>query len=381
LGPGADRVRAEVRQFLGEYLTPDVRDRIRETGSMHDARLHKAFCERRWFVPEWPQSEGGRGMSPFEVTALREELFRAHAPNFGAQTTMISANTIRQAGTEQQRRDLLPPMISGDVVCCLGLTEPGSGSDLASVSLRAVRDGDEWVLSGEKMFNTGMEYSSYVFLLARTSAEDRPHRGLTIFLVPVDSPGLSFRPIHTLGGERTNAVSYTDVRVPDSLRLGDVGAGWRVLSVALTYERLVAYGGQLDRLWDAFAPWAGQAGADGRPRHDDLAVADALVELATACEISNLLCRRVAWLESTGAIDHVDTAVAKLYSTENYRRLSADLLGLLGPLGALREQEADSLGGGIIEHAYRFSQIMTIGGGTSEVLRNIIAGQALKLPR
>ena len=192
--------------------------------------------ERGWVAPTWPASEGGAGLDPLRAAIVAREVTRSGAPAILAGTTLLPASSIRAHGNEQLQREVLPGIADGTIRVCLGYTEPDAGSDLAAVRTRAVRDGDEWVINGQKMFTTGAQFCQYSFCLTRTNPDVAKHKGLTVFLVPLDLPGVEIRGIGTVGGERTNFVHYDDVRVPDHFRLGAVDAGWTVVSEPLATE-------------------------------------------------------------------------------------------------------------------------------------------------
>ncbi len=256
----------EVREFVTRHCTEDVVELAHETGTMHDWRLHRALAEKGWLAADWPVSDGGQGRDPWEILELHEELARAGAPVHGWGTSNLVAHTLAIAGSETQRREIVPRILRGDALCCLGYSEPDAGSDVAAAATRAVRDGDDWIINGQKMFTTLAHESTYVFLLTRTNTEVAKHRGLTMFLVPLATEGIEITAIHTLGGERTNVTFYTDVRVPDSCRVGAVDAGWDVMGVALAFERNPTMVNELDRLLEEFVAWGdGRPGVLGRP--------------------------------------------------------------------------------------------------------------------
>ena len=266
-------------------------------------------------------------------------------------------------------------------MCCLGYSEPDAGSDVAAVATKATRDGDDWVIEGQKMFTTMAHEAHYVFLLTRSNPEAPKHKGLTMFLVPMDTPGIEITPVETVGGERTNITFYNEVRVPDSARVGEVDAGWSVMHAALVYERTSANWGEPNHLVESVAAWALEPGADGTPRFDEPEVRATLARATTELEVGRLLLFRAAWLSSRGEMPAVEGSMAKLHITEAFVRASSALLDLLGPAGLLPGSEPGSVRRGLVEHAFRHAVVTTIYGGSSEVQREIIAGRALDLPR
>jgi alkylation response protein AidB-like acyl-CoA dehydrogenase len=231
------------------------------------------------------------------------------------------------------------------------------------------------------MFTTMAHEAQYVFLLTRSNPEAPKHKGLTMFLVPMDTPGIEITPVETVGGERTNITFYNGVRVPDTARVGDVDDGWSVMHAALVYERTSANWGEPNHLVESVAGWAREPGVDGSRPFDDPEVRAVLARATTELEVGRLLLFRAAWLSSRGEMPQVEGSMAKLHITEAFVRASGELLHLLGPAGLLPGSEPGSVRRGLVEHAFRHAVVTTIYGGSSEVQREIIAGRALGLPR
>jgi alkylation response protein AidB-like acyl-CoA dehydrogenase len=382
LGERSDAFRDEARRFLDEHLTPDVRERMHSTGVHHNWDFHRARAEHGLLAPGWPEEFGGQGRDAIEVLAFAEEFQSAGAPTYGVGTTLMVANIIRHVGTEEQKRLVLPQALRGEIIIVLGFTEPECGSDVAAAQTRAVRDGGQWLINGQKMFTTNAQEADYVFLLARTNPDVPKHQGLTTFLVPLRQPGVEIQPVFTLSGERTNLTFYSDVRVDDSLRIGEVDGGWHVMTVSLTFERSGPQGGDSVRLLQAMEQWAVTATDDaGRLRSEDPAVQARLGRAAAENEVAILLARRCAWIQNSGALPGVEGSMAKLFATESLTRQSADFVDMLGPDGVRGHMDPTAMAGGIAEYALRFAMGTTIYGGTSEVQRNIIAQRGLGLPR
>ena len=379
--PETEAFRNEVRAFVAEHLHPDVVERAHDTGTMHDWGFHRALCERGYLAAGWPTEVGGLGRDAIDQTLLMQELYASGAPIDGLNIAAMVGATLLVCGTEQQRAEVLPRILAGEVMCCLGYSEPDAGSDVAAVATRAVGDDDDWVIDGQKMFTTMAQEAHYVFLLARTNLDAPKHKGLTMFLVPMDTPGIEITPVATMGGERTNITFYSDVRVPDSCRVGDVDAGWTVMHAALVYERNSANWGEPDRLVEAVASWAQEPDELGHVPLEDPLVREALARASTELEVGRLLLFRSAWLSARGEMPQVEGSMAKLHITEAFVRASADLLDALGTWGLVARGQPGSPLQGLVEHAYRHSVVTTIYGGSSEVQREIIAGRGLGLPR
>jgi len=382
LGEKSEAVRREAQDFLAEAFTPEVRRTMEETGVHHSWDFHRKLVARGWLAPGWPKEFGGQGRDPLEILAFAEELQRAGAPTYGVGTTLMIAGVIRHIGTEEQKQLILPPALRGEIIIVLGFTEPESGSDVAAAQTRAVRDGDQWVINGQKMFTTNAQEADYAFMLTRTNTEVPKHQGLTTFLVPLKQPGVEIREVRTISGERTNLTFYTDVRVDDSLRIGEVDGGWDTMAVGLTLERSGAQGGQSFRLLAAMEHWAATAvDPAGRPRVADPTVLARLGRAAAENEVSTLLARRSAWVQSTGGLPGVEGSMAKLFASEALTRQGGDFMDMLGPDGTRSTGDPTAVEGGAAEFALRFALGATTYGGTSEIQRNIIAERGLGLPR
>jgi alkylation response protein AidB-like acyl-CoA dehydrogenase len=375
LPPEAVRFRGEVREFLREHLGAEVLARMRSTGTFHDAGFHRALAEHEWVGMAWPRADGTSARTPFETAVFADEAGYAHAPVDGLQTSNIVAQVLLRVGTEEQRARFVEPIRRGELLVCLGFTEPEAGSDVAAARTRAVRDGDEWVITGSKMFTTLAHVSDYVFLLTRTDPDVAKHEGLTVFLVPLDAAGVEIRPVETLGGERTNVTFYDGVRVPDSYRVGEVDGGWAVMAVSLDVERAGAdYAAQARRVLDETVR------AVSARAIDDPLLRERLARLTEAVRSAELSAWRVVRLVAEGRPINVEASMAKLLGAVVFQRVCEECLDALGPRGLVVADD-DEDPAGWVEAAWRHSKVTSIYGGTSEVQRNIIAQRGLGLPR
>jgi len=373
--------RRDVSTFLDEIVTPDLFERCRRTGTLHDWDLHRSLGARGWFAGGWPKKYGGRGEDgASEMLILSDELERRGIPADGLGMTMLVAKVIQQAGSEELKRAVLPRALAGEIVICLGYTESHGGSDVAAAKTAAVRNGDHWVINGHKMFTTLAHEAEYVFLLTRTNPDVSKHRGLTMFLVPMQTPGVEVRPVWTIGDVRTNATYYSDVVVPDSARVGEVDDGWGVMGVALMFER--TDGGADVRLFtDAVRAARSVVTPDGGTLLKNEAVRERLARLAIEREVSTLLRLRSKWAAAQGSRSMVEGSMFKLFSAESQVRAASDLLDIFGPLGLIEAGDPAAPGSGEFCHEFRHSIVLPIYGGSSEVQRRIIAERGLGLPR
>lgn len=372
----AERFRGEIREFVAQHLTADVRQRMLDTGTMHDWGFYRALSERGWIGAAWPPEEGGRSFDPADIEILYQELSALGAPTDGFSMSMVVAETLRRIGTAEQRQLIIPRVQAGELVIALGYSEPDAGSDLASVKTSARRDGDGWRINGQKVFTTLAHEAGYVFLLTRSDPEQQRHRGLTVFLVPTDDPGFSLTPVHTLGGERTNMTFYSDIWVPDSMRIGEVSGGWSVVMLALTFERGGEFAAQLRRLVETTAEWASKEALT-----QDRRLMRRLGKVAVDAEVARLLGARAALLRSSRNAGDIEGNMAKIYATEKLLAGAGQLIDAAGVRGQLPPGDPHAPAHGHIEHSYRHAQVTTIYGGTNDVLRGVIAERRLGLPR
>src|SRR6478672_4276205 len=374
--------RAGVRDHLREVMTSEFEERIYRSGVAHDEGFAKGLVDEGFFAPSWPTEFGGQSRDTWDEQVLREELMRVDAPMYLSETTRMVASIIRHIGTPAMQDRILDGAMKGDITIALGFTEPECGSDVAAATTKAVRAGDDWIINGSKMFTTNGHIADYVFLLARTSPDKPKHQGLTMFLVPLDSHGFEAQAVWTLSGERTNITFYSDVRIGDEWRIGDVDGGWQILGLSLQDEHASGWGPHLTRLLHHAEQWAKTDDAgDGSPPITDPDVRRRLARVAMENEVALLLLRRCVWMSQQGQIPVAEGPMSKLFSTEALERASQDIVEIVGPDAMRSYFEPCAPQQGRFEHLMRFSLGTTIYAGTSEVQRTIIAQRGLGLPR
>jgi alkylation response protein AidB-like acyl-CoA dehydrogenase len=380
LTPELQAYRDEIREIVRATVTAEVTDRQHGTGTFHSPELNRALAARGLLERAVPGL--GKG-DPVELWLLFHELEKAGAPVDGLSMALMVAGVVAHVGTEEQRSVVLPELLTGEVLVSLGYSEPDSGSDVAAASTRAVRDGDEWVINGRKMWTTMGHVARWVLLLTRTNPDVPKHKGLTMFLVPMDTPGITVEPVHTMGTERTNATFYDDVRVSDRWRLGEVDGGWKVMGVALAFERGVMGGtGVGVPLLRHFHEWAArEVGRDGQLLIDDPIVRERMARVAIDNEVAMLLTLRAAWLAASGGLPGVEGSMAKIFATEAYQRAARAFAQAAAPASLLQFHEPGAAADGWLEYDLRHSPVTTIYGGTSEINRNNVAERHLGLPK
>jgi 3-oxocholest-4-en-26-oyl-CoA dehydrogenase alpha subunit len=370
----------EVRSFMAEHVTEEVLEQERRTGSGFNQRVHLALGRKGWILPTAPPERGGAGLDPVRARILELEMRRATVPSITHSTTRLVLAAVEKSGRPDLVAELLPGVAAGTVRFCLGYTEPDGGSDIAAARTRAVRDGDEWVINGSKIFTTGAQNCQYTFLITRTDPELPKHRGLTMFLVPLASQGVEIQAIRTYGGERTNIVYYSDVRISDRYRLGGVNDGWSVLHGPLDEEHGVGRDGAglgdlsigasflqtLGRAIDSAVSWACMTTRPDGSRPID----DRLVRYRLGTAVMHL----EAGLATPGPMGRVKGSDALVHG-------AAELMDLVGPVSLLSEGGPDADLTGSIDYAHRFAQGTATYGGTVEVFHGIIAQHVLGLPR
>ncbi len=381
LGEKADAFRRVVREFFAENLTDELRAHAHFSWDGHHRDFNRKLAAAGLAFPSWPSEYGGEERGVYEQMALEEEFKNAGWTTHALGTTRMVGATLMRFASDELKREVLPRICSGDAVTSLGYTEPAAGSDVAAAQTRAVRDGDDWVINGQKMFTSGANVAQYVFLLTRTDFAAAKHRGLTMFLIPLDLPGIEIQAVHTLSDERTNITYYSDVRVPDRYRIGEVNEGWGVIRYALELEHGGTYPQHLGDLIDAAARWARAARRGGQPAIADLRVKERLGRAATHFEVARVLARRSLWVSAEGLPQRGEGPMSKLFQTEVLVEVAQDLLDLAAPESILRQGESGAAADGEFDFAYRLSPAPTIYAGTSEIMRSLIAQLALGLPR
>jgi alkylation response protein AidB-like acyl-CoA dehydrogenase len=372
-------LRREAEAFAAAHVTDAmIVDELR-TGDGVNRPLMRALGERGWIAPYWPVEEGGAGLDPMQAAIVADAIRRAGGPTVGYGTTLLPANAIRAMGTPDLKRAILPGVARGETLICLGYTEPEGGSDVFQCTTRSVRHGDAWVIDGQKIFTTFGHLADYCFLLTRSDPSSRGPRGLTMFLVPMDTPGIERQPVRTMGYERTNVVFYTDVRVHDFYRVGDVDGGLHVMRAALEAEQNIAPAARTPPLFRSACAWAeATVDNDGNRMIDDPIVRERLARLAIDAEITELLGLRATYFEQLGARPGPHAAI---YGPESYVAWSAEIVDMVGPHALVAWDDPEAVSGGHFEYHFRSAVASTIYGGSSEVLRSLVAEQHLGLPR
>ena len=381
---------ADVEAFLDANDDPDVFDVTRENmAQIVDTPKRRAFMkrlgERGWLGLTWPKEYGGSEQSGVLEYLLNEALAARGGPQIGKGVGIIGKTVIRH-GSEGMKREFLPKILVNDVEFAVGYSEPDAGSDAASMKLKAVRDGEGWRLNGQKTWTTSAHFAEWYWLGARTDPDNK-HQGITLFLVPLDQPGVTIRGIWTMGDERTNEVFIEDVWVSDDYVVGDVNKGFQYISEALDLERFTMFTfSPIKQRLDVLCDYVRDGSVDGAPLRDDPVNRSRVAQLVTQAEVARVMGLRFvdASVKSEATGGPAPTAWAseyKLFATELSRRLADAAMDLGAPGSQLRVRTEDAPMAGRSESTYRYTVIDTIGGGASEIQKNIIARRKLGLPK
>ena len=378
-------LRQQLRQYFARLLPEEVRIALGgpgEGGPLY-RRLVRQMGADGWLGIGWLKEHGGQGRSPIDQFIFFDEAQRAGAP-IPFVTLNTVGPTIMRFGTEDQKARFLPGILGGEIHFAIGYTEPEAGTDLASLRTRAVRDGDEYVVNGNKVFTSGAQDADFVWLAVRTDPDAPKHKGISILLVPTASPGFKVSPIVTVGGVRTNATYYDDLRVQAANLVGKENEGWRMITTQLNHERvgLAAMGGMAHRLWDEVRAWAAATpAAGGATVLDQPWVQMDLTRTHVRLVAMKLLNWRRTADTAAGTLNPADSSAVKVYGTECLIDVYRTLLGILGPLGYLPASEPGAVLNGDLERAARAAQVNTFGGGVNEVQREIVASVGLGMAR
>jgi len=384
LSPDEREFEREVKTFLRENASTEVMDPHPEQLSQTvDTPAKRAFmaklAERGWLGMSWPREYGGGERSGIYDFVLTEALSRWGAPQPGKGVGIVGKTIIRH-GNDKLKEYFLPRIIRAEVEFAIGYSEPQSGSDAASMQLRAQKVEGGWKLDGHKIWTTSAHFADWYWVGARTDPDNK-HGGITLFLVEMDDPGLSIHATWTIGDERTNEVFFDDVFVSDDFVVGEVNKGWRYICEALDLERFAMMPvGPLEEKVGALVKWVQCQTRDGVPLREDPGARRCIAQALSQLEVARMLQRRVISEALQDRVPTIESSQYKLYMNELGQRVANWALDLMGAAGQLKPGEDGAPAGGRFERSYRYTVVDTIGGGTSEIQKNIIARRGLGLP-
>ncbi|MFI5041047.1 MAG: acyl-CoA dehydrogenase family protein [Acidimicrobiales bacterium] len=380
-----DELRKELRAYYADLLTPDVVEELAHSRGVGPVmrRVVRQMGADGWLGIGWPTEWGGQGRSAIEQFIFFDESMRAGAP-----VPMLTVNTvgptIMQFGTDEQKAFFLPKILKGEIHFCIGYSEPGAGTDLANLRTRAVRDGEEYIINGQKMWTSLAGDADYIWLATRTNPEVKKHKGISMFLIDMKhTPGIRVEPLHLLSEHDINATYFEDARVPAGNLVGGENNGWTLITNQLNHERVtLCSSGIVDRYLEEVRAWAQDNRlSDGRRVIDQEWVQLNLARVRAKLEFLRLINWKVAWTATQGHLDVADASTTKVFGTEFYLEAFRLLMEVLGERAYLERESDGALLAGRLESLYRGLLILTFGGGTNEVQRDLIATFGLGMPR
>ena len=367
-----------------ELMTPELVAELHSTeagGPLYRAALTE-LGRKGWLGIGWPEKYGGQGRSPMEQFIFADEVQRAGFP-----LPFLTINTVGPAlarfGTDAQRDEFLPRILRGEIHFSIGYTEPSAGTDLAALETRAERDGDHYVINGQKVFTSLADHADYIWLAARTDPDAPKHKGISIFIVDVNLPGVQITPTRTMGENQVATTFYADVRVPAGCLVGNENGGWNLITTQLNHERVSLVSvGISERLLEETTRWAADTVLpDGSRWLDRPWVRRNLASVEAHIEVMRLMNWKQAWQMGRGALDPAQASALKVFGSEFYVEGYRLLMEVLGQSGCLRSGSPGAALAGRVERMYRSILVLTFGGGTNEVQRDIISTVGLGLPR
>jgi alkylation response protein AidB-like acyl-CoA dehydrogenase len=383
--PEQEALRKELRAYFADLMTPEVvaASAAGNTGDPACLEAVRQMGRDRWLGAGWPEEYGGRGFGPVEQFIFMDESWRAGAP-----TPFLSVNTVGQTimqfGSQEQKDFFLPKILAGELHFSIGYTEPGSGTDLASLTTKAVKDGDEWVINGQKTYTSLASYADYVWLAVRTDPDVPKHKGITVFAVPTTDPGYSYSKITTMVNASTFQTFYDDVRVPESAIIGELHGGWNLIVNQLNYERVgLAPPGMMERNYEDVLEWARTTEHAGGGRVIDQPwVQLNLARVRAGLEYLTLLNWKVASLSAAGeTVNPADASSIKVFGTEFFTDAYRLLGEVLGQPAMLATGSPEAALAGRLNRGAQGTLILTFGGGVNEIQRDLIAMFGLGMPR
>ncbi|HJR26436.1 MAG TPA: acyl-CoA dehydrogenase family protein [Acidimicrobiales bacterium] len=381
-----EALRKELRAYFANLMTPEVQEEMASgdgeygNGDLYK-RLVRQMGEDGWLGIGWPSEYGGQNRTMIEQLIFMDEASLANAP-VPFLTINTVGPTIMHFGTDEQKKEFLPKILGGQLHFAIGYSEPEAGTDLASLTTRAVKDGEEWVVNGQKMWTSLIQYADYVWLAVRTDPEAPKHKGLSMLLVPTDAEGFSWTPVRTMAGVTTSATFYQDVRVPLTALVGEENKGWNLITNQLNHERVaLCSAANLQHAVNDVRRWAHETTlADGRRVIDQEWVQVHLARVHAKTEFLKLINWKIAWGVKKG-VGMQDASATKVFGTELATEAWRLLMEVLGEEAVVRSGSPGSLLRSRLERMYRSALILTFGGGTNEVQRDIIAMVGLGMPR
>lgn len=386
LTPEQEQFAREFRDYLRSHTPPEVKAEIESKRGVEKSPAYKEFIRQMgrdgWLGVGWPKEYGGQGRTPME-----QHIFYEIVAYERIMLPLMALNAVGPAvmrfGTEEMKREILPPILRGELEVAIGYSEPDAGTDLASLKTTAVKDGDDYIINGQKVFTSCADYADYLWIAAKTDPQaPKKHHGISVFLIPMDTPGITIEPMWLLGGERNNTTFYDNVRVPQKCLVGEENKGWKCITTQLDFERIALNpSSPMRRNIDDTIQWAKETKVDGAPVIERPWVRTKLAELTVDVEVLKMINYHLAWLITEGVVPYAEASVVKVFGSELYQRANHSLLEIMGQFGQLQIGSKWAPLKGRVEQDLRSDVIFIFGGGAIEIQRNIIAMAGLGMPR
>ena len=386
LTPEQEQFVKDFQSYLRTHMTAELKEDLDKELAPSESPICMEFIRQMgkdgWLGVGWPKEYGGQGRSPIEQHLFFEIAHYERAP-----LPVLPLNTVGPAlmrfGSEEQKNEFLPRILRGEVEISIGYTESEAGTDLASLKTSAVRDGDYYIINGAKVFTSLAHTSDYIWLAARTDPKAiKKHHGISVFLIPLNLPGITIRPLYTMPGERNNYTFYDNVRVPKSCLVGEENKGWKYITTQLDFERIMlSPSSPMKRNVEDTIQWAKETKVDGMPVIEQPGIKTKFAELLMEIEVLKMFNYQVAWLITNGVVPYAEASMVKVFGSELYQRVNGTLLQIMGQYGQLQAQSKWAPLRGRVEKAFRSDIVFIFGGGAIEVQKNIIAMAGLGMPR
>ncbi len=388
LTPEQQQVERDIYEYLEKLLTPEVKAELANTAEGGTAATHPHFTKAirqlgkdGWLGIGWPKEYGGQGRNAIEQYLFFDAVWGYHC----LPIPMLALNTVGPAlmrhGTDEQKNRFLPQILRGELNISIGYTEPDSGSDLASLRTKAEKDGDHYVINGNKTFTSMAHFCDYLWLAARTDPDAPKHKGISIFMIDINTPGITVDPLMTMGGLMSNFTYYDNVRVPKSCLIGEENKGWNYINSQLAHERLMLGAhSRMRRAIEETTAWAKENRFDGKPVIEQPWVKNKLTELTVDTEVLKLFNYWVAWQLTQGIEPFADASMTKIFGTELMQKVNGAVTQIMGEFGGLQPGCDLAPGGGRVQREFLSMRNVTFGGGANEILRDVIAMFGLGMP-
>ena len=381
------KLKAELQEYFKGLITPELKTELTnpehfEGGGPEFKKAMRNMGADGWIGLSWKKEFGGKELSPIEQYIFVETVMRTGFP-FPFLTTESVGPMIAEYGSDWAKDEIATKILQGKLIFGIGYSEPNSGTDLASLQTKAIKDGDGYLINGQKMWTSLANFSDYIWLAARTDFEAKNHKGISMFIVPTNDPGFSLTAINTLGDVRTNATFYENIKVPDSHLVGELNQGWSLITSQLNLERLALVNhGPVEELYKDVLEFAQNTKIDNDKPLSDLSwVKQNFAQIHSGIEALKLICWKQTWIMESNQLNMAEASVAKVYGSEFFIEAYRLLMEIVGELSILKNNSELKILNARLERMYRTASILTFGGGTNEVQRDIIAMAGLLMPR